>query len=804
MAAAGQADVSGVDAAFPGVIYNTVAGNKRQVLMRKRLAITFALLVSLLWPQAASAATITVNTTSPNAAFDGSCSLIEAMQNADHGTHEWTDCAAGTSGADVINLASGATYTFTGALTGAGTTGAIATPVVTTPITINGNNSTITRTSTSGLFRYFYVFGGNLTLNDLTVTNAQLPVQADGTIYNDDGTLTINRSTLFGNGGNGGGAVTNRANGTATATLTVADSVIRNNSSSSPNASYGSGAGVNTLAVENGTANTTITNTRITANVATNQGAGVSNGAYDNGATSTTTITRSSITGNNTTGTGAAGSSFGGGIANFVNIVGATARMTVTNTTVSNNAAQNNGYGGALFNEADCGFGAPSCGTTSVTLENVTLAGDSAGTESSGLSRGGGIWSNNNGGGSVTTTLKNTLLSGNTNGDCRDVTSTFVRQGYSIASDSTCGVNQFTTAQIKLGALDTSGQTYFQPLQAGSAAIDKVATASCSLTVDQIGTARPFGSACDVGAIESTSTGGTPAHPPRSDFDGDGRSDAGIFRPSQTPNGLWYAPQTGGGAFQIYFGASGDIPVPADYDGDGKADAVIYRPSTGLWYGPRTGAASIVIQMTLGQSGDIPVPCDYNGDGAVDPAIFRPSTGLWYGVKRDGSAVVLNTAFGQSGDIPVPADYDGDGKCDPGIFRPSVTPNALWYSVLSGGGVFQIYFGASGDIPVAADYDGDGKADAAIFRPASGLWYGPRTGGSTIVIQMNLGQNGDVPIPTDYDGDGAADAAIYRPSTGLFYGVRVANGAVVLNTNLGHAAGDVATTKRPSYSNYPF
>jgi len=69
---------------------------------------------------------------------------------------------------------------------------------------------------------------------------------------------------------------------------------------------------------------------------------------------------------------------------------------------------------------------------------------------------------------------------------------------------------------------------------------------------------------------------------------------------------------------------------------------------------------------------------------------------------------------------------------------------------------------------------------------------------------MNLGQNGDVPIPTDYDGDGAADAAIYRPSTGLFYGVRVANGAVVLNTNLGHAAGDVATTKRPSYSTYPF
>jgi hypothetical protein len=775
--------------------------------MMKRIAIAAVALVGVVSVQPAYAATITVNTTNPNAAFDGKCSLIEAITNADHGTGEWSDCTAGVSGADTINLASAATYTFTGALTGAGTVGAIATPVITTTITINGNGSTINRSAPSGQFRYFYVAGGSLTLNDLNVTGASLPLTADGTIYNDNGTLAINRSSLYSNGGSGGGAVTNRAAGTATATLTITDSVVHDNTSSSPNASYGAGAGVNTLAVNTGTANTTITNTRIYGNTATNQGAGVSNAAYNNGATSNTTITRSSITSNTTTGTGAAGSAFGGGIANFVNVQGAVAHLNVTNTTVSGNTAQNNGYGGGLFNEADCTYQNPTCGTTTATLENVTFYGNSAGTEPSGLSRGGGIWSNNNSapfGGSVATTLRNTLVAGSTNGDCRDVTSSFVRAGYNISSDATCGVNQFSLTQLKLGALDQSGQTWFHPLQAGSAAIDKVDTMVCTVTVDQIGTARPFGSKCDVGAIESNQPGATPGRA-RSDFDGDGRSDAGIFRPAQTPNALWYAPQSGGGSFQIYFGASGDIPVPADYDGDGKADAVIFRPSTGLWYGPRTGAASIVIQMILGQSGDIPVPCDYNGDGVVDPAYFRPSTGAWFGVKRDGSAVVLNTAFGQSGDIPVPADYDGDGKCDPGIYRGSVTPNALWYAVLSGGGVFQIYFGGSGDIPVAADYDGDGKADAAIFRPASGLWYGPRTGGSTIVIQMNLGQNADIPIPADYDGDGAADAAIYRPSTGLFYGVRVQNGAVVLNTNLGQASGDVPTTKRPGYPGvYPY
>jgi hypothetical protein len=602
--------------------------------MTRRLVVALAALAGALWAQPALAATITVNTTNPNTSVDGKCSLIEAITNADHGTHEWADCAAGSAGADVIDLASGATYTFTGALTNAGQVGALALPVVTTAITLNGNGSTITRAGNSGQFRYFYVASGSLTLNDLTVTGASLPLTADGTIYNDNGTLVINRSTLYGNGGSGGGAVTNRAAGTSTATLTINDSVIRNNTSSSPNASYGAGAGVNTLAVSTGTANTTITNTRISANTATNQGAGVSNAAYNNGATSTTTISRSSITGNTTTGTGSPGSSFGGGIANFVNVQGATARLTVTNTTISGNTAQNNGYGGGVFNEADCTYQNPTCGTTTLTLENVTLYGNSAGTETSGLSRGGGIWSNNNSapvGGSVTTTLKNSIVAGNTNGDCRDVTNGFVRAGYNISSDATCGVNQFTLGQLELGALDQSGQTWFHPLQAGSAAIDKVDTTACTVTVDQIGTARPFGSKCDVGAIESTQPGAQPGRA-RSDFDGDGRSDAGIFRPSQTPNALWYAPQSGGGSFQIYFGASGDIPVPADYDGDGKADAVIFRPGTGLWYGPRTGAASIVIQMTLGQSGDIPVPCDYNGDGAVDPAYFRPSTVAWFGV----------------------------------------------------------------------------------------------------------------------------------------------------------------------------
>ena len=72
------------------------------------------------------------------------------------------------------------------------------------------------------------------------------------------------------------------------------------------------------------------------------------------------------------------------------------------------------------------------------------------------------------------------------------------------------------------------------------------------------------------------------------------------------PN-LWYSVPSGGGpAFQIYFGAVGIFRHPGDYDGDGKADAVIYRPSSGLWLRSADGGGSIVIQLTLGQNGDIP------------------------------------------------------------------------------------------------------------------------------------------------------------------------------------------------------
>jgi len=239
---------------------------------------------------------------------------------------------------------------------------------------------------------------------------------------------------------------------------------------------------------------------------------------------------------------------------------------------------------------------------------------------------------------------------------------------------------------------------------------------------------------------------------PLFDFDGDGRTDIGYYRPS---GGEWNRLNTSGGkTSQQLFGLPTDRIVPADYDGDGRTDIAVYRPAQGIWYILNSRAGFQAIQFGVAE--DKPIAADYDGDGRDDLAVFRPSTGNWYIRRSSLGFAAVN--FGISTDVPVIADMDGDCKADIAVFRPS---NGVWYWLQSSDGGFRAaQFGANGDVPVAGDYDGDAKTDLAVFRPSVGTWYLLKSREGFSSIQFGIAA--DKPVPADYDGDGKTDIAVYR------------------------------------------
>ncbi|MGE3822303.1 MAG: FG-GAP repeat domain-containing protein, partial [Isosphaeraceae bacterium] len=77
-----------------------------------------------------------------------------------------------------------------------------------------------------------------------------------------------------------------------------------------------------------------------------------------------------------------------------------------------------------------------------------------------------------------------------------------------------------------------------------------------------------------------------------------------------------------------------DLPAPGDYDGDGKTDPAVYRPTTAQWFAQLSSQNYVGRQIAPGGFGwpgvDIPAPGDYDGSGKTQIAVYRPQEGAYY------------------------------------------------------------------------------------------------------------------------------------------------------------------------------
>ncbi len=218
---------------------------------------------------------------------------------------------------------------------------------------------------------------------------------------------------------------------------------------------------------------------------------------------STLTLTKSTISGNSST-------RLGGGIYVYRGSV------SLSEATISDNKAVR---GGGIYTRSSVvnlnngtlsgnsasenGGGIYAIQSSTVTLSNSTMSENSASTYG-GVTYGGGIYSY-----SSTLNLRNSIIANSLSGvDCVDGSSTPLvsANANNIIEDGSCYTDALSI-DPKLGPLrNNGGPTQTHGLLEGSLAIDAGDNAVCAAAPinnrDQRGETRPFGAACDIGAVE--------------------------------------------------------------------------------------------------------------------------------------------------------------------------------------------------------------------------------------------------------------------------------------------------------------
>jgi hypothetical protein len=321
-----------------------------------------------------------------------------------------------------------------------------------TALTLHGAGHTVTQTC-AGEGVFAQSSSGALTFESVMITGGTSS-QIGGGVRAPDADVTLTDAALSHNSTShvsGGG-------GLYAENVQVLNSIVSDNHA--PNAN---GGGMET---EGGV---TVTSSSIVGNSAGKSGGGFLSFDGD------TTITNSTIADNTATADNGGGLEVGG-------------LLRVTNSTVSNNVAGD--FGGGLLSRG----GVVLVYVTAVensALEGANVAAD----DEAGITSFGAVVAQPLGGGENCSTPASTS------------------NGYNFSDDESCGFtgigDRENAGNPLLGALaDNGGTMLTRAPQTGSPLIDAIPAASCQsdgaagITTDQIGTPRPTGTGCEIGALE--------------------------------------------------------------------------------------------------------------------------------------------------------------------------------------------------------------------------------------------------------------------------------------------------------------
>jgi hypothetical protein len=222
----------------------------------------------------------------------------------------------------------------------------------------------------------------------------------------------------------------------------------------------------------------------------------------------------------------------------------------------------------------------------------------------------------------------------------------------------------------------------------------------------------PFGEPGDVGLA--------------GDWVGSGTTTIGVFRAAEGPthNTFLLRNSNSPGPPErtiVGFGQAGDLPIVGDWDGNGTTTIGLFRPAAGphpnmfLLRNTNSPGSPDVMIVGFGQAGDLPIVGDWDGNGTTTIGLFRPAAGphpnmfLLRNTNSSGPPDISISGFGAPGDLPVVGDWNGDRRTKIGLYRPSTGQFFLRFENGLGAPNVIVDLGFSGDEPLAGHWIPPGR-----------------------------------------------------------------------------------------------